>query len=1390
MKIKKFMVLAIILIALIGISAINAAEDSIFENNLNEESDFISDDSLGVSDGFISEDDSNGNDNFIFKDDSNGNPLNDNSNQELTIKSFADLNATINGNYNQTVYLNGTCNYIYNSDTDSDFTDGIFINRNLTLYGNGAVIDGNFTARIFKIYDLVDEVIFYNITFINGKTLQYGAAVYGKSLLVNCSFINNTAGYGGTPGYGGAIYGGNAVDSLFIKNSASFGGAIFKGNALNSTFKFNNADSGGAIQDANATNCTFINNTASAGGALLDGNAFDSTFINNTARDGGAISLGNATNCTFINNTASSDGGALHMGIALDSTFKFNNANAGGAIYEGNAFSSSFSNNSAIYGGALQVSNATDCNFTGNLAEQIGGAINGGTAINSNFIQNSAKDGGAIYNGNATNSTFLENNADKGGAIMLSNASKCNFTSNTANFTGAMYGGIAIDSTFTGNIALRNCGALNDAIAINCNFTSNKANTTSGAAAWSNLTGCIFEDNSAEDGGAIANCNATNSTFINNTALIRGGAASSSYAFNCSFINNTGKYGGAIDKSNASNCSFYNNSADLGGAMLGGIAENSSFIGNIANSSGGAIRMGIALNCSFSSNIALDYGGAMDNGNATNCTFINNTARSGGAMYEGNAIDSSFLLNFAMLKGNEDIYSTSHENCNFIVPLLSVHDYEGKYNPSLKLPIKLTYGNQNFDGFNISISLYRDGEFLTNHSALTGDGWLLELKPGSYEANFSLENSNVESVKASIRILMISTSISANNISTFYNSDDELVINVKDEYGNSLCGLNLTVDFNGKKVYWTDENGQINISSKGFNPDNYTVSIAFEGNEIYVESSSLAEVFIDKSATQLLANDITTVFGSDDQLTITLMQENGSPLANASIFVDLYGEYYKSNDDGQVILPLKDFAARSYSVNIGFDENQFYKESNASIALSIMRLGTSMTASNVIANYYDDKFFIATLIDNRGHPVKGMNMAVYFNDDEEIFTTNEEGQINVSTKKLMPNHYYASIYFAGNENYTSAGAISDVTINKWNSRFDVVISTIDNNATISVNLDSSATGAVEFKIGNVFTYIPIDAGLAVYEDVFDIGVYNVSISYSGDEIFNSITCNREFTVYGHIKKNTTISSNLIVNGLDVTLTVNLNPNVTGFVKFKINDENIYVKPIGGKAILNTVLPAGNYDVKATYLGDNDFNENSTSCSFSLKKYSTEISSSDVSLDYGTAKNILISLKDGDNNVLLGKTISVSLNGKTYIKATNGDGQISISVPSDLAPGKYLALISFSGDDFFEQSSKSITVIVKKLNPKLTLKKKTFKAKAKKKKYSVSLKTNKNKAMKNVKLVLKVKGKKYTAKTNKKGVAIFKISNLKKKGKFKVSVTYAGSKYYNKIVKRSILTVKK
>ena len=168
----------------------------------------------------------------------------------------------------------------------------------------------------------------------------------GIATITDCEFIGNIANNGGTGGRGGAIYNSSTTSNImncdFSFNSApnSSGGAMMirngndaefdPVNVVNCTFDQNMAAFGGAFGSydprsiANVTNCEFTKNTAAtSGGSTTNGfgstsNFTDCIFSENEASNGGAMysqndsATINIINCNFSLNAATT-GGAINI---------------------------------------------------------------------------------------------------------------------------------------------------------------------------------------------------------------------------------------------------------------------------------------------------------------------------------------------------------------------------------------------------------------------------------------------------------------------------------------------------------------------------------------------------------------------------------------------------------------------------------------------------------------------------------------------------------------------------------------------------------------------------------------------------------------------------------------------------------------------------------------------------------------------------------------------------------------------------------------------------------------------------------------------------------------------------------------------------------------------
>lgn len=265
------------------------------------------------------------------------------------------------------------------------------------------------------------------------------------------------------------------------------------------------------------------------------------------------------------------------------------------------------------------------------------------------------------------------------------------------------------------------------------------------------------------------------------------------------------------------------------------------------------------------------------------------------------------------------------------------------------------------------------------------------------------------------------------------------------------------------------------------------------------------------------------------------------------------------------------------------------------------------------------------------------------------------------------------------------------------------------------------------------------------------------------------------------------------NGLIVTLTdVNANKPIAGVEVAIINNNKVFAykdTDSNGQIVLDNLL--GTYNFEFSYPGDpyaylpTSLNKTLT---FYKAKTNAVIQAPKVAATYNVAKNLVITLKDANGNALVGKYVSVKVGSVSKRLKTDKNGKVSLNVAT-LVPKTYTAAISFAGDDDYNGASSSVKVVVGKAAPKLTAKAKTFKKSVKTKKYTVILKNNFNKVLKNVKLTVKVNKKTYSAKTNSKGVATFKITKLTKKGTFKAKVSFKGNSLYKAVSKSVKIKVK-
>ena len=501
------------------------------------------------------------------------------------------------------------------------------------------------------------------------------------------------------------------------------------------------------------------------------------------------------------------------------------------------------------------------------------------------------------------------------------------------------------------------------------------------------------------------------------------------------------------------------------------------------------------------------------------------------------------------------------------------------------------------------------------------------------------------------------------------------------------------------------------------------------------------------------------------------------------------------------------------------------------------------------------------------------------------------------TTTLPANSYFADVTYLGDEDYNMNSTQVTFTItevSKQNTTIDLDIAVYEDTALVMVDVNKAATGLVKLymvweETGETYTmYMDvIDGHVETLTNLIEPGNYTIVATYMGDSVFNTNATSKDVEIIGHIKKDTPIDANVETSGNNLTLTVKVDENATGFVEVKYNDTVFNIALNNGTGVLNIALPTGSYNLDITYLGDENFNQANTSQSFNIGKKSSEFkditvsdngtvvvvlvdgdgkgianvnvsytingelkttttndkgeivinatSNSIVVIDYAgddqtLPANVVISLKDltpvrratsiiaddyttyaidyyvgerggyykvklvdDSGNLLANKAVKIGFNGRVYNTTTDSEGIAKLQI-NLIKAGTYTFAVAFLGDENFNASFRvnSITVNLKKTS--ISAAAKSFKASAKTKSYTVTLKTDKGSSIdgktymasgKTVKLT--VNGKTYTAKTNAKGQATFKL-NINKKGVYNASVNFAGDSTYKSCKATTKITI--
>lgn len=1226
----------------------------------------------------------------------------------------------------------------------------------------------------------------YNTVFINNTADRNGAAIknqgIGKQMIIsNCTFINNNANT--TDGYGGAIYiwasDTEVYNSIFIDCSSQYGGAIGADRMMQSPFKL-------TVQG-----CVFINNTRAVRGGAI--------YVDRT--ENSAI-----TYCIFINNTAA---------IQIDTKNASDNSTIGAGVFstptsrpptnqnltiKNNWFGNTMENpefNSTWISSIIDTPNEwLVLNITSDTADTPIGEITN-VYIDLAHTQNgNAIDAGLLLENIPALISAVNGYSSQDRCTLINGLSKTTYTASEIGDGSITISIYDVDATinFTNRASLQ----------LKIYIDALNGNDSNDGSSWMKPVKTIEKGlQLIKENGTLFIANGIyceSDLYLNKNLTIIGQGST--------IINSEGKSAFIISNENT--------------AVIDSItfANGSSALKNYGNM--------IIRNSTFENNrnsiISISEGN--DNYlNITGSKFLNDLETAISIENTSLHLDYSILINntLAISRIGENLadiennwWGNTIENNEFNSTLLNGLDIPEKY-----IVLNISANSTNLTIFN-SIGIFMDLTKTQNGNEIDGaklpanivstirdsnDTYYNEivLKNGyvkvTYTSNQKGENILSFNILGISKDILIFTNGKNPNIeiSIKLNGKNNATAMIKGHY--DISG-NVTVIINQKPYEGTFSKGNIVIDNIEFGSASNNGSLIYNGDNVYgdYEKNFTFKGMLD---TTLIAEDLNKYYLDDKNFNIKLMDSNGGPLANTRIIIALNGtQNYTTDKNGEIRLPIT-LIPGEYVISLSFEGNEIYRASIWNGSITVRNMPAVIIASNLTKDYGDLKKFKAELKDTYGNPLVNKIITFRLNGISYEQTTDNDGAVYLDVGILKQGTYEIICSYA-EEHYESDTIKCTIFVNGDENKATTILSSANVNMTYGDGsefyctlLDTNNQGLkdqiITITINNKSYTVKTDSnGTAKLAIDFNSGYYIVESSYSGSEYYCPSSSTSYISVHaaddnrildGIITNSTTIlKGESYIIQLISEQGVLANQNVT----FEVNGEKYNVTTNRtGFAKLNIDLKPGYYTINGVFAG----NENHTGFSYSetITVYDNPIvliaKVNPVSQYYNQGKKYYVTVSYG-GILLKNQNVVFTINGKSYTRTTDANGQAYITIES-FVPNTYTATVKVSYNG--KTVTNSSKVAISKATVKLSIKSK----KIRKGKYLYVRTLNINKkAVKGLKIKIKLNKKIYSIKTNTKGWAKLKIKVKPKK--YKISYHLVSNKYYNTPKKKytAKITVKK
>ena len=371
------------------------------------------------------------------------------------------------------------------------------------------------------------------------------------------------------------------------------------------------------------------------------------------------------------------------------------------------------------------------------------------------------------------------------------------------------------------------------------------------------------------------------------------------------------------------------------------------------------------------------------------------------------------------------------------------------------------------------------------------------------------------------------TTITVSNLNTYPNSNQKLIVTLKDINGNPVAGETLTVKLNSK-IYSpvTDADGNVAIKVSIAKEGTYTASIVYPGDDVdYKPSSAQATVTVKKTASKIVSSNLNMIPKMAEYYSIILKDASGKAISSQKVTFKVNGKTYTktTNSKGVAKVKLK-FSTnkKTYKIAISFKGNNKYKAVSKTnkIVVKYSSKAAKLTAPKVTIPPKTSKTYTVTLKDGNGKGISKQKVVVKLNGKKYTKKTNSKGQVSVKVKFSSLKTYKVSASYAGSKIYKKASSSGKIVVAKTTTKITApALSVLPNDAktytvTLKANNKALSKQKVTIKVdGKTYTKTTDSKGQAsIGVNFADEKTYSVNVNYTGNTYYKASKATGKITV--------------------------------------------------------------------------------------------------------------------------------------------------------------------------------------------------------------------------------------------------------------------------------------